>query len=134
MQHHQGRLIDHLHLRVRDLERSKRLYGAVATLLSIELRGGEGWFSIDELFVSEGANPSGPVHLAFQALDRATVDRFHEVALAAGGRDHGGPGERHYHPGYYAAFVVDLDGNNLEAVNHGPSARSAASVVVTAGA
>ncbi|MFL5337872.1 MAG: VOC family protein [Geminicoccaceae bacterium] len=134
MQHHVGRLIDHVHLRVRDLKRSERLYGAIATLLDIELQSGEGWFSIDELFVSENENPSGPVHLAFQALDRATVDRFHEVALATGAQDHGRPGERQYHPGYYAAFVLDFDGNNLEAVHHGPSARSAGSVVVTAGA
>jgi hypothetical protein len=51
--------------------------------------------------------------------------------LAAGGRDNGGPGERRYHPGYFAAFVLDPDGNNIEAVFHGPSERSAASIVVT---
>ena len=60
------------------------------------------------------------VHLAFQAADRAAVDRFHAAALAAGGKDHGKPGVRaEYHPGYYGAFVIDPDGNNVEAVYHG---------------
>jgi predicted lactoylglutathione lyase len=59
------------------------------------------------------------------------VQRFYDAALAAGGRDNGPPGERGYHPGYYAAYVLDPDGNNVEAVFHGPSTRSAASVVVT---
>ena len=64
--------------------------------------------------------PSGPVHLAFAAPDRETVDRFQEAALAAGGRENGAPGERaHYHAGYYAAYVLDPDGNNVEAVFHG---------------
>jgi catechol 2,3-dioxygenase-like lactoylglutathione lyase family enzyme len=70
------------------------------------------------------------VHLAFQAADRAAVDRFHAAALAAGGRDRGAPGERPYHAGYYGAFVLDPDGNNVEAVHHGRGRRSAASVVV----
>jgi catechol 2,3-dioxygenase-like lactoylglutathione lyase family enzyme len=61
------------------------------------------------------------------------VHRFHAAAVAAGGRDNGGPGERNYHPGYYAAFVLDPDGNNIEAVHHGPFARSAPSVVISAG-
>ena len=65
MQRHLGRLIDHLHLRVRDLEASRRFYGAIAELLGVELRAGEDWFSADELFVSEDVDPSGPVHLAF---------------------------------------------------------------------
>ncbi len=70
------------------------------------------------------------VHLAFQAPDRATVQAFHRAALAAGGVDNGPPGERAYHPGYYAAFVLDPDGNNIEAVCHGPHHRSAPSVVI----
>jgi catechol 2,3-dioxygenase-like lactoylglutathione lyase family enzyme len=60
---------------------------------------------------------TGP--LALQALDRDTVHRFHAAALAHGGRDNGGPGERPYHPGYYAAFAFDPDGHNIEAVFHG---------------
>jgi catechol 2,3-dioxygenase-like lactoylglutathione lyase family enzyme len=61
------------------------------------------------------------VHVAFASEDRATVDAFHEAAMAAGGRDNGGPGLRpEYHPSYYGAFVFDPDGNNIEAVCHGP--------------
>ena len=56
--------------------------------------------------------------------------RFYEAALAAGGTDNGAPGERHYHPGYYGAYVLDPDGNNVEAVFHGPAVRSAPSVVI----
>lgn len=66
-----------------------------------------------------GGEPSGPIHLAFAAPNRSTVDDFHRAALAAGGRDNGAPGERpHYHPGYYAAYAIDPDGNNVEAVFH----------------
>jgi hypothetical protein len=60
------------------------------------------------------------------------VDAFYKAALAAGGTDNGGPGERHYHPGYYGAFIFDPDGNNIEAVYHGPAERSAPSVVLKA--
>jgi catechol 2,3-dioxygenase-like lactoylglutathione lyase family enzyme len=62
--------------------------------------------------------PAEHVHLAFPARDRATVDEFHRVALAAGYRDNGPPGERGYHAGYYGAFVLDPDDNNVEAVFH----------------
>ncbi|MGC1817056.1 MAG: hypothetical protein WA900_05320 [Casimicrobiaceae bacterium] len=66
------------------------------------------------------------------ALDRrAQVKAFHEMGLAAGGRDNGRPAEREYHPGYYAAFVLAPDGNNIEAVFHGGASRAAPSVVVT---
>ena len=65
---------------------------------------------------------SSPIHLAFSASDRATVDAFHAAALAAGGKDNGAPGLRsEYHPGYYGAFVLDPDGDNVEAVFHDPS-------------
>jgi catechol 2,3-dioxygenase-like lactoylglutathione lyase family enzyme len=67
-----------------------------------------------------GLGPDSGTHVAFTAEDRATVDAFHEAALAAGGRDNGGPGVREiYHPSYYAAFALDPDGNNIEAVCHG---------------
>ena len=66
--------------------------------------------------------------IAFQAQDRAMVDAFYQAAMAHGGRDNGAPGERAYHPGYYAAFVLDPDGNNIEAVFHGETVRSAPSV------
>ena len=135
MQFHRGRLFDHVHLNVSDLKRSAAFYAAI--LEAIGHPPGlltEHFFQVDELFVS----PPGPgqaishVHLAFQAPDRETVQRFHAAAIAAGGTDNGGPGERHYHPGYYGAFVLDPDGNNLETVFHGPARRSAPSVVLEA--
>jgi catechol 2,3-dioxygenase-like lactoylglutathione lyase family enzyme len=130
-EHHLGRLIDHVHLRVRDLEASKRFYRAVLEALGHELSGeGDGYFSSDELFASDDQEPSARLHLAFQARDPAAVAAFYEAALAAGGKDNGSPGERAYHPGYYAAYVLDPDGNNIEAVYHGPATRSAESVVV----
>ena len=133
MQFHFGRLIDHVHLRVSDLEASKRFYRAVLESLDVAATFVEGadCFYADELFVDEASGNVSNVHLAFQARDRAAVHKFHAAALAGGGRDNGRPGERRYHPGYYAAFVLDPDGNNIEAVYHGPAARSASSVVVT---
>lgn len=136
MQFHTGRLIDHLHLVVSDLERSKRFYTAVLAALGHTLTfESEHAFCCDELFVSDAAHTQHAraphrVHFAFQAPDRETVQRFHQAGLAAGGQDHGAPGERHYHPGYYGAFLLDPDGNNVEAVHHGPARRSAASVVI----
>jgi catechol 2,3-dioxygenase-like lactoylglutathione lyase family enzyme len=132
MEFHQGRLLDHVHLRVRDLEASKRFYGAALEALGLALTGDfERAFVADELFVSADGEPASGVHIAFQAADRDAVQRFYDAALAAGGRDNGRPGDRDYHPGYYAAYVLDPDGNNLEAVFHGPATRSSASVVVT---
>ena len=131
MERHRGRLIDHLHLRVRDLEAARRFYKGVLAVIGVPVEDGPSHFVIDELWVDEG-EPLSHIHLAFQAPDRATVDRFHAAALAAGGRDNGAPGERSYHPGYYAAFALDPDGNNIEAVHHGPSSRSADSVVIQA--
>jgi len=134
---HLGRLIDHLHLVVRDVEASRRFYRAALGALGLELSyEAEECFACDELFVSSarevGGHSTAPhrVHLAFQAADRAAVARFHAAALAAGGRDNGGVGERPYHSGYFAAFVLDPDGNNVEAVHHGRGVRSAASVVI----
>jgi catechol 2,3-dioxygenase-like lactoylglutathione lyase family enzyme len=135
---HRGRLIDHLQLVVRDLPASRRFYEVVFQVLEIPLGGAaEDYFWADELFVSsldsETAlgRPTGRHHLAFQAKDRATVEAFHRAGLAAGGQDNGAPGERPYHPGYYAAFLIDPDGNNIEAVHHGPAQRSAPSVKIT---
>jgi catechol 2,3-dioxygenase-like lactoylglutathione lyase family enzyme len=135
---HRGRLIDHLQLVVSDLARSKRFYAAVFEVLGIPIGGeGPGFFWADEFFVSDVTSPAaagaktGRAHFAFQAADRQTVERFYKAGLAAGGTDHGAPGERPYHPGYYAAFLTDPDGNNVEAVFHGPAKRSAASVKVT---
>ena len=131
MEFHRGRLFDHVHLRVGDLESSRRFYEAALGSLGIELHGGEGYFWADELFLSADGPPTTGLHVAFQAKDRETVDRFHAAALAAGGRDNGAPGEREYHPGYYGAYVLDPDGTNVEAVYHGPVERSADSVVFT---
>jgi catechol 2,3-dioxygenase-like lactoylglutathione lyase family enzyme len=133
MEFHRGRLIDHVHLRVKDLEASKRFYRAVLAAIghADAFVDGKGHFWADELYVDAAADDVSRVHLAFQAPDRETVHAFHRAALAAGGRENGVPGERPYHPGYYAAFVLDPDGNNVEAVFHGPARRSAASVVLT---
>jgi catechol 2,3-dioxygenase-like lactoylglutathione lyase family enzyme len=131
MRFHQGRLLDHVHLRVSDLETSKRFYAAALGAVGLEIGiEGPGFFAADELFVSADGEPTSGVHIAFQAPDQETVHRFHEAVLAAGGRDNGAPEERTYHPGYYAAYALDPDGNNIEAVYHGPSRRSAASIVI----
>jgi catechol 2,3-dioxygenase-like lactoylglutathione lyase family enzyme len=130
---HRGRLIDHVHLRVADLAASKRFYKAVLAALGRldAIAEGVGHFSADELWVDMADGPVSRVHLAFQARDQAEVGRFFAAAMVSGGRDNGGPGERGYHPGYYAAYVLDPDGNNIEAVYHGPASRSAESIVVT---
>jgi catechol 2,3-dioxygenase-like lactoylglutathione lyase family enzyme len=128
---HAGRLFDHVHLRVADLNASRRFYETVLKVFGFEVHGGDEWFSCDELFVSADGKPTQGLHVAFQAADRETVHRFYEAALEAGGRDNGAPGERSYHPGYYAAYVLDPDGTNVEAVYHGPAERSAPSVVFT---
>jgi catechol 2,3-dioxygenase-like lactoylglutathione lyase family enzyme len=138
MEIHRGRLIDHVHLVVANVERSHRFYSAVMRVLGIPpVLKADGYFSFDELFVSspdtEAAQGAltGRVHLAFAAMDRATVEKFHAAGLDAGGKDNGKPGERPYHPGYYAAFLLDPDGNNIEAVYHGPAQFSAPSVKIT---
>ena len=135
---HRGRLIDHIQLVVRDLPTAQTFYAAVFDVLDIPMGGtGDGFFWADELFIStpdskaaQGAL-TGRHHLAFQARSRAMVDAFYKTALANGGKDNGAPGQRAYHPGYYAAFVLDPDGNNIEAVYHGEANRSARSVHIT---
>lgn len=127
-----GRLIDHIHLRVADLEKSERFYKAVADSLGINSFQSAGdYFTCDELFVSPTDGEVSRVHLAFQAGSRETVDSFYEVALANGGTDNGKPGDRDYHPGYCGAYVLDPDGHNIEAVNHGLAKRSAEAVIRT---
>ncbi len=135
---HRGRLIDHIQLVVEDLPASQAFYSAILDVLDVPMGGtGEGYFWADELFVTAMDSPAamgvltGRHHLAFQARDKAMVDAFHEAALAHGGQDNGAPGERTYHPGYYAAFVLDPDGNNIEAVYHGEAERNTNSVVIT---
>ena len=134
---HRGRLIDHIQLVVRDLVASRRFYEAVFQVLGVPIGGtGEDYFWSDELFISSADSRAalgkltGRHHLAFQAKDHAMVDAFYKAGLAAGGTDNGA-GERPYHPGYYAAFLLDPDRNNIEAVHHGAHTRSAASVKIT---
>lgn len=135
---HRGRLIDHIQLVVSDLAASRGFYESVFDVLKIPMGGtAEDYFWADELFVSTISSKAsqgqltGRHHLAFQAQDKAMVDAFYKAALAHGGTDNGAPGERPYHPGYYACFVLDPDGNNIEAVFHGEARRSAASVKIT---
>jgi catechol 2,3-dioxygenase-like lactoylglutathione lyase family enzyme len=134
MSFHTGRLLDHVHLRARNFANTRYFYEAVLKVLDIPVTAsGQGWMQVDELFIDGADARTSPthIHLAFQARDKATVEAFYEAALKAGGTDNGAPGERHYHPGYYACFVLDPDGNNIEAVFHGPNTRSAPSVEIT---
>ena len=133
-----GRLIDHIQLVVKDLPASRRFYEAIFKVLGVPIGGSaDDHIWADELFISSAGGEdaqgklTGRHHLAFQAQDRAMVEAFYQAGLAAGGKDNGAPGERAYHPGYYAAFLIDPDGNNVEAVFHGEAKRSAESVVLT---
>lgn len=135
---YRGRLIDHVQLVVRDLSVSKRFYEAIFSTLGISIGGiGDDYFWADELFVSTKESRAsqgqltGRVHLAFQASSREVVQQFYQAAVAAGGVENGEPGERPYHPGYYAAFVIDPDGNNIEAVFHGKAKRSTPAIEIT---
>lgn len=135
---HRGRLIDHIQLVVEDLSASQKFYTAIFNVLNIPIGGtAEDYFWADELFISTVDSQAaqgkltGRHHLAFQAKDKETVNAFYKAALENGGKDNGKPGERPYHPGYYAAFVIDPDGNNIEAVYHGEAKRSADSVKIT---
>lgn len=130
-----GRLIDHLDIRVSDPAASLPFYRAILTALGREVATLDGAINSDEVYVT-ASGPTGRVtrdlHLCFQARDRAMVAAFHAAGLAAGGRDNGGPGLRAYHPGYYAAFLLDPDGNNIEAkLDERVTARSAAAITTT---
>jgi catechol 2,3-dioxygenase-like lactoylglutathione lyase family enzyme len=119
-----GPLIDHLWLGVADLEASRRFWQTVARALGLGTGARETLFLVGGdrrqfALVADGRPPSEHVHLAFPVTDDAAVATFHRTATDAGYRDNGAPGERpEYHPGYVAAFVLDPDGNNVEAVNH----------------
>ena len=120
-------MIDHVSIKVKDVEQAKAFYEAALAPLGyargIEYPGGmqllvEG--EPGDVWVAplpEGAE-AVPTHVALRAADAAAVDAFYEAALAAGGTDNGAPGPRDYHTGYYAAFVHDPEGNNIEAVIH----------------
>src|SRR3546814_12949538 len=120
---HRGRLIDHIQMVVADIKASRTFYDAVFDVLGVPLGGELGddfWY--DELFVSTKDSEAalgeltGPHHLAFQAAARAAVDAFYQAGLAAGRRANGAPGERPYHTGYYATFLLDPDGEKIDAV------------------
>jgi len=133
--YHRGRLVDHVHLRVSDLATAKTFYRSVLATLGRASTGDSLTHIVfDELWI-DGADEHGVshVHLAFQAPDRDAVDRFHAAGIHAGGTDNGEPGERPYHPGYYSAFLRDPDGNNIEAVYHGPMRRNVDAVEITPG-
>jgi catechol 2,3-dioxygenase-like lactoylglutathione lyase family enzyme len=118
-----GAVIDHLWIRVGDVATSRAFYETIAGQSAFRLVAElpervrfEGSASTFSLVAGE---PSANVHLAFPASDDATVEEFHRIATEAGYRDNGKPGERAvYHPGYYGAFLLDPDGNNVEVVNH----------------
>lgn len=130
-------MIDHISVNVSDPAASKAFYEAALAPLGYRVvmefgpvtglgapvpGASEGAPASPDLWLSPTKSPT-PCHIAVAASSTAQVDAFHEAALAAGGKDNGGPGERaHYHPGYYGAFVLDPDGNNLEAVFHGAGA------------
>jgi catechol 2,3-dioxygenase-like lactoylglutathione lyase family enzyme len=108
---------------VRDLVESRFFYETVAPTVGLRVHeGAANRFhvrGVDRSFAIVQDDPvTENVHLAFPADDRATIEEFHRAALEAGFRDNGAPGERSYHPGYYGAFVLDPDGNNIEAVFH----------------
>jgi catechol 2,3-dioxygenase-like lactoylglutathione lyase family enzyme len=135
-------MLDHMTFRVADMARSKAFYGAALAPLGYTLKydkdfdgtlvvgfgqvvdAADGSAMIDTWLVcgqqaDATAQPSTRCHLAWRAASRPAVDAFHAAALAAGGRDNGAPGLRpHYHANYYGAFVIDPDGNNVEAVCH----------------
>ena len=118
------RLFDHVKLPVRDIARSRAFYERALQPFGVRVvQSSQGpGFAIDDqdFWIMEQETAAGSVHIAFAAPDRETVDAFHAEAVEAGGVDNGRPGLRpHYHSGYYAAFVLDPDGNNVEAVFHG---------------
>jgi catechol 2,3-dioxygenase-like lactoylglutathione lyase family enzyme len=129
-------MIDHIGFPVSDYERSKAFYAkALAPLgyvLVMEIGGehteskspaaGFGAGGKPDFWIGGEGGLTGVLHVAIVATDRNTVDEFHRAAIAAGGRDNGAPGLRpHYHASYYAAFVLDPDGHNVEAVSHAPA-------------
>ena len=121
-------VIDHVGLGVRDLEKSKAFYQQALSPLGYQLlmerdgSAGLGRNGKPDLWIHANRPLSGPTHVAIASPDRATVQAFHAAGLAAGGRDNGPPGLRpNYHQDYYGAFVLDPDGNNIEAVCHRPA-------------
>jgi catechol 2,3-dioxygenase-like lactoylglutathione lyase family enzyme len=121
-------MLDHIGVAVSNYQKSKAFYQAALAPLGYQVvmefagdAAGLGVGGKPDFWLSQGASVA-PAHIAFAASDRVTVDAFYKAALAAGGRDNGAPGLRtQYHPTYYGAFVLDPDGNNIEAVCHTPA-------------
>jgi catechol 2,3-dioxygenase-like lactoylglutathione lyase family enzyme len=122
-------MLDHVGLPVSDYARSKAFYEQALAPLGFELMmepmGQAAGFGKDGkpvFWIETGRGTVQNVHVAFAVADRATVDAFHAAALEAGGTDNGAPGPREiYHPNYYGGYVLDPDGNNIEAVCHRPA-------------
>lgn len=118
-------MIDHIAIRVSDFDSSKQFYADALEPLGYTLvmehdisGAGFGHDGKPDFWLQSGVS-SGPIHIAFSCPDHDTVKRFHAAAIEAGGKDNGAPGLRtEYHPSYFGAFVLDPDGNNLEAVCH----------------
>jgi catechol 2,3-dioxygenase-like lactoylglutathione lyase family enzyme len=126
-------LWDHVGFNVKDVAASRSFYvAALAPLGVFVLMEDTGWAMLGRpgegaFWFGQFGAPASPIHLAFAAKTRAEVRAFHAAALAAGGRDNGGPGIRaDYHPNYYGAFVYDPDGHNIEAVCHLPESEAGA--------
>lgn len=125
-------MIDHIGIVISDFEKSKAFYNSalapIAYVLIMEFPAsvtgrtdvaGYGEPGKPDFWISRGTPGKSPTHVAFSVANREMVDAFYKAALEAGGKDNGGPGLRpHYHPNYYGAFVLDPDGNNIEAVCH----------------
>lgn len=125
--YHLGLVIDHVHIRVSNLRASRRFYRSVCDALHLTdvFQDAADHFVIDEIYVDAADNYVSRIHLAFQARSREDVDEFHRCAIEAGRLSNGAPGLRPYHDRYYAAFVRDPDGKNIEAVCDAPQSRSA---------
>jgi catechol 2,3-dioxygenase-like lactoylglutathione lyase family enzyme len=129
MQRRESDMLDHMGFGVSDLHRSRAFYEKALAPLGIAIvrdapeREAMGFGAAGKPFfwIAKAEGLKGHLHVAFVTENRAAVDAFHRAALAAGGADNGAPGLRaHYHPSYYGAFVLDPDGNNIEAVCHRP--------------
>ncbi len=128
-------MIDHIGMPVSDLARATEFYAQALAPLGIAVvmqvsaeesdHGAAVGFGANQkpfFWIGEGERPGGHIHVAFAASSREAVDAFYRAALAASGKDNGAPGLRpHYHADYYGAFVLDRDGNNIEAVCHAPA-------------
>jgi catechol 2,3-dioxygenase-like lactoylglutathione lyase family enzyme len=124
-----GRMLDHVGFDVSDYDSSKAFYEKALAPLGLKLLmepapgiGGFGDGQKPFFWIGTRGSAQSGIHVAFEADSRERVDRFHAAALAAGATDNGGPGVREiYHPTYYGAYVLDPDGNNVEAVCHNPA-------------